>query len=241
MKTTATAIESKNLVLDVWGDYACFTRPELKGERVSYDVMTPSAARLILQCILWKPIIEWRIFLIEVMNPIRWFNIRRNEVSEIAHIPQIPKGDVDYSIYANECRQIRSSLILRNVRYRIHAYFDFFPDYYKNKNSGTREDYTVSPEKFEAMFRRRASLGQCHTQPYLGCREFSCHFRLVEESHVHEEQPIRKSRRLGMMLYDYDYDVTPHKPMFFKARMEQGVIRVPKWNSKEVIPIGAIR
>lgn len=206
----------KGFCLEVSGDYACFTRPEMKVERVSYDVITPSAARGVFTAIFWKPAIRWRITKIEVLNPIRWTTVRRNEVSAVAS----PRSD---GIYVEDARQQRAGLILRDVRYRIWAEFDMV---------SASED----PAKYAAMFDRRATNGQYFMHPYLGCREFSCkEIRLVKHPEQESVKPIGETRDLGFMLYDMDYsDLKDIKPMFYRPKMVDGVITVPHPDSEEV-------
>lgn len=229
---------NKEFCLEVWGDYACFTRPELKVERVSYDVITPSAARAIFQAIFWKPAIQWRITRIEVMNPIVWFPIKRNEVGATAS-PQKKQ------VIIEEYRQQRSSLLLKDVRYRIYAELEFIAPYNRVNNKMSRNPdvdneekdllrQDENPGKYNAMFERRAMKGQCFNQPYLGCREFSCNFKLINP--IEKENGINQDKDFGIMLYDLDYtDNKNPKPMFYRAIMEQGVIIVPQINSKEVL------
>lgn len=206
----------KGFCLEVSGDYACFTRPEMKVERVSYDIITPSAARGVFTAIFWKPAIRWRITKIEVLNPIRWTTVRRNEVSAVAS----PRSD---GIYVEDARQQRAGLILRDVRYRIWAEFDMV---------SASED----PAKYAAMFDRRATNGQYFMHPYLGCREFSCkEIRLVKHPEQESAKPIVETRDLGFMLYDMDYsDLKDIKPMFYRPQMVDGVITVPHPDSEEV-------
>lgn len=212
--------------LEVRGDFACFTRPEMKVERVSYDVITPSAARAVFEAILWKPAITWRVTKIEVLNPIRWINLRRNEVGAIAS----PGKD---SIVIEDERQQRAGLFLRDVAYRLHADFALdcdpaahcgqFP--HLSKHGG---EIANSAEKFHEMFLRRASKGQCINQPYLGCREFACDFRLIEKAAV-GPKAIDETRDLGWMLYDMDFaNPADPKPKFFRAEMKDGVIDLTK-------------
>ncbi len=220
--------EKQDFCLEVWGDYACFTRPEMKVERVSYDVITPSAARAIFSAILWKPAIEWHIKKIEVLNPIEWINIKRNEVG--------CKASSKEGFYADENRQQRSGMILKNVRYRIYANFTMTPD-------AGKDDTRV---KFVAMFNRRAGRGQCYFQPYLGCREFSAHFKLITDiagtfSQLENDTddfngdfttqiapiaiPQALNKDLGFMLYDMDYSNPQDiQPMFFRAKIDNGII-----------------
>ena len=217
----------KTYCLEVRGDFACFTRPEMKVERVSYDVITPSAARALFDAILWKPAIRWHIRRIEVLNPIRWINLRRNElglgsvISERNVKTAMKQGKGQLGTYIEECRQQRAGLFLRDVRYRLHGGFELL-------------DSSEGPEKYAEMFQRRARKGQCFNQPYFGCREFSADFRLVDNSE--DQTPsIPETRDLGWMLYDLDYS-NPASPMprFFHARLENGVIDVPVWESEEV-------
>ena len=235
----------RGFCLEVAGDFACFTRPEMKVERVSYDVITPSAARAIYSAILWKPAIRWCIKRIDVLNPIRWTSVRRNEVANVAS----PRSD---GILIEDSRQQRAGLILRDVSYRLYAEFEFIPVEKRAPirnpapewltDEEEREMYRQAEErpdekeaKYAAMFDRRASKGQCFTQPYLGCREFSCSFRLVKLPDQEPIQPIPETRELGWMLYDMDYsDPNDIKPMFFRANMVRGVIKVPDENSEEV-------
>jgi len=213
--------------LEVSGDFACFTRPEMKVERVSYDVITPSAARGIFEAILWKPAIEWRIHKIEVLKPIRWINIRRNEVGAVLPVNNITKamkGGAALALYVEDNRQQRAGLLLQDVAYRLHASF----------NMTEKAGDVDNPAKFAEMFRRRARKGQCFNQPYLGTREFSCDFRLIENE-PNESSLLTEDRLLGWMLYDLDYqDPKDPRPLFFNAVMEQGVIQVPDRNSEEV-------
>lgn len=213
--------------LEVSGEFACFTRPEMKVERVSYDVITPSAARAIFEAILWKPAIQWQVTRIEVLNPIKWMNLRRNEVESIVSTrtakSAMASGEGQLGIYVDEQRQQRASLLLKDVRYRLHAEFRM------TDKAGAQD----SAAKFADMFRRRAEKGQCFNQPYLGCREFSCDFALVDADHGPE--PIRQSSDLGFMLYDLDYaDPASPQPLFFRAALEDGVVAVPERNSPEV-------
>lgn len=220
----------KEYCLEVWGDWACFTRPALKVERVSYDVITPSAARAIFEAILFKRYaMRWQVTRIEVMNPIRTVNIRRNEVGATAG---------KSPIYIEDKRQQKNSLILRDVRYRIYAKLVFIPvkDRPKEAFSRHKPDDDENPMKYYQMFERRASQGQCFTQPYLGCREFAANWRWIEETE-HRELPLPEDRDLDIMLYDMDFDRNPTKPdaMFYRAKMKRGVIVVPDKDSEEIL------
>lgn len=217
----------KEYCLEVWGDLACFTRPEFKVERVSYDVITPSAARAIFESIFWKEAIRWEITKIEVLNPIQWISIRRNEVGQLA-------SERTEAIFIEDKRQQRNSLMLRDVRYRIHARQIFIP-VRERKVVQRRGEPDDNPGKYNAMFVRRARSGQCFNQPYLGTRECSAFFRLVE-SEEHLSSAIDDTRDFGFMLYDMDFS-NPNNiiPMFYRAKMNNGVIEVPKPDSEEVL------
>jgi CRISPR-associated protein Cas5d len=229
---------NKQFCIEVWGDYACFTRPEMKVERVSYDVITPSAARAVFEAIFWKPAIQWRIKKIEVLRPVRWISVRRNEVGKLMS-PRVT------GILIEEDRQQRAGLFLRDVSYRLHAEMEFIP--LRNRNNyeihaelkDNEEEHLImsneNPAKYHAIFLRRVKKGQCFTQPYLGCREFTCSFKLVEDPDTDLQQPINETRDLGFMLYDMDFsDVNDPKPMFFRAKLNQGVIDIPQTDSEEV-------
>ena len=221
---------SANFCLEITGDYACFTRPEMKVERVSYDVITPSAARAIFEAILWKPAIRWQITQIDVLNPIKWITVRRNEVGKIITSPTARQMNGEskepMGMYVEDERQQRAGLFLRDVRYRIYADLNFEQEKDPEANYG----------KYAAMFERRASKGQCFNQPYLGTREFSCAFRLIKDGELAaESSPLALDKDLGWMLYDLDYsDRKKPTPRFFNAEIHQGVVRVPAWDSEEV-------
>lgn len=231
----------KGFCLEVKGPFACFTRPEMKVERVSYDVITPSAARAIFEAILWKPAIRWQVMRIEVLAPIRWISIRRNEVGKVA-------SHRSNGIFIEDDRQQRAGLILRDVHYRLHAEFEFIPPENRAKVSNPVPEWLVdpadaaelrkdeTPAKYAAMFERRASKGQCFTQPYLGCREFAAEVRLVLPSENDAPVPIKETRDLGWMLYDLDFaNAADPKPLFFRPEMKDGVISVPHRESEEVL------
>ena len=203
----------------VWGDYACFTRPEMKVERVSYDVITPSAARGVLEAIHWKPAIRWVVDRIHVYSPIRFENIRRNEVESKAS----QRRGV---IYASEERQQRASLVLRNVKYLIEAHFEM-------TDRVGQED---TPEKHYNIFLRRARQGQCFHRPYFGTREFPVHFELLENG---EEQHLganvhKGTIDLGYILHDQSFTLNENGelieaiPHYFRAKMVDGIIEIPK-------------
>jgi len=233
---------NKGFCLEVWGEYACFTRPEMKVERVSYDVMTPSAARAIFEAIFWKPAIRWRVRKIEVLNPIKWVSVRRNEVG-------IVMSERSSGLFIEENRQQRAGLFLKDVRYRVYAELEFIPVGKRTKSYNFLPEYLAdkdeqadfkqdpkeeNPGKYNGMFERRAWKGQCFNRPYFGCREFSCMFRLVDNQ-SDGGQPINETRDLGFMLYDMDFsDLNDPKPAFFRARLENGVVNMPEWESEEV-------
>ena len=233
----------KTFCLDVKGDFACFTRPEMKVERVSYDVITPSAARAIFSAIFWKPAIKWNVKKIEVLSPIKWISVRRNEVGAVA---------VKNPIMIEDSRQQRAGLFLRDVHYRIYAEMEFISINKRPKVLNEIPESLVSdeerqeirkdenPGKYHAMFERRAKKGQCFNQPYLGCREFSCEFKFVDnpEKAAEEFPAIPESRDLGFMLYDMDFEhPNPDgsiNPAFFRATIENGIVNVPDWDCEEV-------
>jgi CRISPR-associated protein Cas5d len=210
------ALKSRTFRLKVWGENACFTRPEMKVERVSYDVMTPSAARGVLDAILWKPAIRWNVVRIDVLNPIRWASVRRNEVGAVMS----PRAN---GLFVEDQRQQRAGLFLRDVAYIIHAFFEM------TKKAGVEDNV----RKFEEMFLRRAEKGQCFHRPYLGCREFAAHFELLP-AQAAEPESIAESRDLGFMLYDIDFSTPEPIPMWFRAQIQNGRIQVPSWDSAEV-------
>ena len=219
----------KGFCLEVSGPYACFTRPEMKVERVSYDVITPSAARAVFDAILWKPAIRWHILKVEVLAPIRWISVRRNEVGKVASLRS-------EGILIEDDRQQRAGLFLRDVKYRLYGEFEFIPPDKRGKVSNPVPEFLVDPvevaeiradekpEKYAAMFARRAAKGQCFHRPYLGCREFAAAVRLVD-ANEEPAKPIAETRDLGWMLYDLDYtDPADPKPEFFRAEIKNGVV-----------------
>lgn len=218
----------KSYCLEISGLFACFTRPEMKVERVSYDVITPSAARACFEAILWKPTMRWRVRKIEVLRPIRWINLRRNEVASVVSTRNVGvamrSGSGELGLYIEDDRQQRAGLFLRDVAYRIHADLEVLP--------GAVSDNPAI--KFQEMFERRAGKGQCVNQPYLGCREFAASFRLVTDPAV-EAASIPETRDLGFMLYDLDFsNPDDPTPRFFRARLENGAVNIPSWDSEEV-------
>lgn len=204
--------------LEVFGDYALFTRPEMKAERVSYDVMTPSAARGILEAIFWHPGMRWKVDRIYVMSPICFSNIRRNEVSDkisgrLAK-SAMHNGAGGLYLCTKDCIAKRASMVLRHVHYVIEAHFEMTEKASPADNAG----------KFCEMFRRRAQNGQCYHQPCFGTREFPAAFRLWEGGEIPTAYP-GSEKDLGFMLYDMDYsDPADIKPMFFRAVLKNGVL-----------------
>ena len=207
--------------LEVWGDYACFTRPEMKTERVSYDVMTPSAARGILEAIFWHPGLSWKVDRIHVCSPINFTNIRRNEVkstlpaSKARTVMEHGAGKL-YLVTSQDIQQ-RAAMILRDVRYVIEAHFDMTAHAAPSDNPG----------KFQDIIKRRIRRGQCYHPPYFGCREFPVHFAMCEN--IPECPPeLNGYRDLGYMLWDMDYtDPQNIRPLFFRAGMNNGILNVP--------------
>ena len=201
--------------VEIQGEYACFSRPELKVERVSYDVITPSAARGILQAVMWKPAIRYVIDEIAICSPIRFENIRRNEVGFKANSME-PKT-------ATEDRQQRAAMVLKNVCYVVSAHFEMTDKAGPDDNEG----------KFADMIRRRLEKGQNYHMPYLGTREFPAKLRLVGEGET-PPAPIDETRTLGLMLYDLEYVtetgkdgvevIKEFKPMYFMAQINHGII-----------------
>ncbi|MFI3302834.1 MAG: type I-C CRISPR-associated protein Cas5c [Rikenellaceae bacterium] len=209
-----------HFVLEVSGALALFTRPEFKVERLSYEVITPSAARAIFEAIYWRPQMRWQIKEIAVLNPISFTHFKRCETAAEAHIAKT-------EIFADRTRQIRSSVVLRDVKYRITAEIKLNGEWLMM--NGELRDKELA--RHCAAFRRRAMKGQCFTQPYLGCREFACDWRLLSDEWLMRseelEPPISETRDLGRMLYDMDFTDPKHpKPIFFDAKMIDGVLRM---------------
>ena len=241
----------KEYCLRVRGPFACFTRPEMKVERVSYDVITPSAARAIFQAIYWKPAIRWEITKIEVLAPIKRFTIKRNEVEAIMSYNEKKIKDSSYGTLGfdvSDKRQQRASYILRDVDYRIYAKMVYIPERARsascqkhyNEEYSEAERKAENPRKYQEIFERRAKAGQCFTMPYLGCREFTCSFEYVDLEHGEtslEPRPIPESRDLSIMLYDMDFERDRKNPpaMFYHAQMTEGVILVPPMDSNEIL------
>lgn len=197
------------VVVQVWGDGALFTRPELKVERVTYPVMTPTAAVGVLEAIFWKPEFQWRVVAIEVLNPIRQATIRRNETTDLASLSDAAAGRRRIDTVATRVQ--RNTIYLTNVAYRIHAHIDL------------RARATKTAAAYRDQFRRRVSRGACFSQPYLGTREFSAFFRDPDDT-----PPIDLTEDLGIMLHSIDHSVTPARFTWFTARLDHGVLHVPR-------------
>lgn len=199
------------------GPLACFTRPELKVERVSYPVMTPSAARGLLEAILWKPAIAWRIRSIQVLSDIQFTSFRRNEVNSRASRPSlsvVANGGPVTQFFADEDRAQRNTVALRDVDYLIEA------DFRLTERAGPSDNI----QKFVEMFERRALKGQHFHQPYFGCREFVAEILPADDT----LKPIEDSRELGLMLWDIAFGPKGNRALFFDAKLERGILAVPE-------------
>ncbi len=227
---------NESIYLRTWGELACFTRPEMKVERVSYPIMTPSAARGLLEAILYKPQFRWRVHRIAVKKPIRFLALRRNEVK-----CRIPTRNPQPICAENERTQ-RNTLALRNVEYVIEASLELTSLANQPRRRPPCEDEPDgddNPGKYYGMFRRRAGDGQCFARPCFGCREFPAHFELADGHGMHVPPDINPNTDIGLMLYEvFDLDVPYNwekvrKPQprvtFFPARLENGVMTVPAW------------
>lgn len=203
------------MLFEFWGPRACFSMPELKTERYSYDIPTPSALRGMISAIYWHPSIEWKINKIYILNPIRSERIKRNEIGKT--IPLINNAETAFSsvIIANQHIQQRAARILRDVHYVVSASFIMTDKAYPEDN----------PDKISAIVNRRLEHGSCFTQPYFGCREFSSAFRKWPE-----KEPIKTisdNRDFGLMLYDLDYsNPSDIRPMYYHAIMKNGIVDV---------------
>lgn len=214
--------------LEVWGDYACFSRPEMKVERVSYDVITPSAARGMLDAVMWHPGLRWIVDRIQVCRPIRFTNIRRNEVKDVIPFGVASKvmrtGKGELYLATPDSIQQRAAMILKDVHYVIDAHFEMTDKAAPGDNPG----------KFQEMMRRRVEKGQFYHQPCFGVREFPAHFKLCTQRPPCPEE-LKGQRDLGWMLLDMDYsDPEDIRPKFFRAIMRDGVIDVPDPRSEGV-------
>lgn len=197
------------VVVQVWGDGALFTRPELKVERVSYPVMTPSAAIGVLESIFWKPEFGWRVVAIEVLNEIKQFTQRRNETTDLASLADAASGRRRINTVAHRVQ--RNAVCLRDVVYRIHAHVTL------------RAGATKSEAAYRDQFRRRVSRGSCFTQPYLGTREFTAFFGDPDDRPTYDI-----TEDLGIMLHSVDHSTAPPSFSWFTARLDHGVLYVPE-------------
>ena len=218
-----------SVAIEVWGDYACFSRPEMKVERVSYDVMTPSAARGLIESIYWHPGMQWVVDRIHVCNPIRFTNIRRNEVKDTISARKVSavmeKGSGELYLATPESIQQRAAMVLRDVRYVIEAHFEMTEKAAPGDNPG----------KFQDIIKRRLSRGQFYHQPCFGVREFPAHFSACETLPPCPEE-LRGEKDLGWMLLDMDYsDPVNITPMFFRAILRDGVLEIPDRSGQEVV------
>lgn len=217
-----------SIQLEVWGDYALFTRPEMKVERVSYDIMTPSAARGLVEAIYWHPGLRWIIDRIHVCAPIRFTNLRRNEVKSTLSARSartvMERGKGELYLCTSDDIQQRAALLLRDVRYVIEAHFDMTSQAAPGDNPG----------KFQDIVKRRIKKGQFYHQPCFGCREFPAQFRLCETVPPCPEE-LKGEWDLGWVLFDMDYtDPENITPRFFRGVLRDGVLEVPPWDSGEV-------
>ncbi len=249
------SINYKPFCLEIWGDYACFTRPEMKVERVSYDVPTPSSVRAVFESIFWKPAIRWHPIKVDIINPIKWISVRRNEIGAVMS----PRST---EILIEDNRQQRAGYFLREVKYRFYAVLEYIPlnqrknnnhsavpenlwdpeerDFmWENKKAWEEKKDTIreeeTPGKYISIFERRAKKGQCFNRPYLGTREFSCYFKLIKDFESNPAATIDETRELGFMLYDMDFtDLKDPKPMFFPAKIDHGTVSFPRLDSEEI-------
>lgn len=218
-----------SIAIEVWGDFACFSRPEMKVERVSYDIITPSAARGLVEAIYWHPGMRWIIDRIHVCAPIRFTNIRRNEVKDTISARKVSavmeKGTGELYLATPESIQQRAAMILRDVRYVIEAHFEMTEKAAPGDNPG----------KFQDIIKRRLAKGQCYHQPCFGVREFPACFAACEELPSCPKELLGE-KDLGWMLLDMDYsDPENITPMFFRAVLRDGVLEVPNRTCQEVV------
>jgi CRISPR-associated protein Cas5d len=207
LSLTRSASGAPPVSVQVWGPGALFTRPELKVERVSYPVMTPSAAVGVLEAIFWKPEFRWQVVAIEVLKPILQFTQRRNETTDLAPLADAASGRRRIDTVGNRVQ--RNAVCLRDVAYRVHAHVEL------------RDRATETEAAYRAQFRRRVSRGSCFVQPYLGTREFTCYFGDPDD-----QQPIQVTEDLGIMLHSVDHSTTPVSFTWFTAKLKNGVLSV---------------
>ncbi|WP_165983926.1 type I-C CRISPR-associated protein Cas5c [Streptomyces sp. YIM 98790] len=211
-----------DLVVEAWGDLACFTRPELKSERVSYPLITPSAADGVLRAVFWKPEFRYVIRRIEVLSPVRWMRVRRNEVCSVTTASQVASLQQDrhrhYDVEVD--RDQRSTTALRDVRYRIHAQVVVSP----KARAGGGGFPPASEEKYREQLRRRVERGACFSQPFFGCREFTAHFGPSSSLPAHTDW----TDELGVMLHSIEYTPAGERYRWFRASVTEGVMHVPE-------------
>lgn len=218
-----------SIKVEVWGDYACFTRPEMKTERVSYDVMTPSSARGILESIYWHPGMKWHIDRIYICSPIRFTNVRRNEIKDTISARKVKsimeKGQGDLYLATSESIQQRAAMVLKDVHYIIDAHFDMTD----------KAEHSDNPGKFQDIIKRRLDRGQFYSMPYFGTREFPAHFRKCETIPECPEE-LKGTHDLGWMLLDMDYSNKENIiPRFFRAEIINGIMKIPDLDGEEVV------
>lgn len=202
----------------IWGDFALFSRPEMKVERCSYDVITPSAARGILEAIYWHPGMKWKIDRIHVIKPIRFTSIRRNEVKSKLSAPNAwsALNGSNKPLYISSKEEIvqRAAMLLCDVEYIIEAHFEMTDKADANDNEG----------KFKDIIMRRLKRGECYHTPYMGCREFPVRFEICQEMMIETAYP-KEEKDLGYMLFDFDYSNPEDiQPMFFRAILKNGIL-----------------
>lgn len=214
--------------IEVWGDYACFSRPEMKVERVSYDVMTPSAARGLIESVFWHPGLRYVIDRIHVCSPIRFTNIRQNEVKDTISASKVKfamTSGTELYLATPQSIQQRAAMVLTNVHYVIDAHFEMTD----------KASPTDNPGKFQDIIKRRLERGQCYRHPCFGIRDFPANFQLCKERPPCPEE-LKGTHDLGWMLLDMDYsDPENIKPIFFRGVLRDGVLEVPPLNSAEVV------
>lgn len=218
-----------SICVEVWGDYACFSRPEMKVERVSYDIMTPSAARGLIESIYWHPGMRWFIDRIHVCAPIQFTNIRRNEVKDTISARKVKRvmesGQGELYLATPDSIQQRAAMVLRDVRYVIEAHFEMTYRAAEGDNPG----------KFQDIMKRRLAKGQFYHQPCFGVREFPAHFSSCHQAPPCPEE-LKGTKDLGWMLLDMDYsDPRNIRPMFFRAVLQDGVLEVPDPRGEAVV------
>jgi CRISPR-associated protein Cas5d len=214
---------SSPILVKISGPFALFTRPEMKVERVSYDLITPSAARGALEAVLWKPAMRWLVERITVLKPIRFLAVKRNEVATKVpsdFVTWARRNEAGRDFFADDDRQQRNALVLRDVEYLVEAVIEL------TEKAGPEENVI----KFVEMFKRRVEKGQHYHQPYLGCREFPASVELAQGDEVPDQELLGHEDDLGWMLHDIEYEAgKPKQPRFFHAVLRDGSVVVPPW------------